>query len=157
GCGRRGSGLPRCASRGRRPRARRFSRRRRPAPTASERMVASFAMRVLVVHPPLSVARDFIDYPYFSDLGAVQLAAVLAERGFEVQLVDAFALPDSDLIGRPDGRAHLGAPVESVLAAAGEYDVAVLAYTPFHRPPARDDVLGALLAGLRGPILLADC
>src|SRR5262249_58365417 len=38
-----------------------------------------------------------------------------------------------------------------------ECDVAVFEYTPFHRPPARDDVLGALLAGLRGPILLADC
>ena len=25
----------------------------------------------LVLHPPMSVARDFIDYPYFSDLGAV--------------------------------------------------------------------------------------
>jgi len=31
------------------------------------------AARVLVVHPPVSVARDFIDYPYFSDLGAVQV------------------------------------------------------------------------------------
>ena len=31
----------------------------------------------LLLHPPVSVARDFIDYPYFSDLGAVQLAAVL--------------------------------------------------------------------------------
>ena len=36
--------------------------------------------RVLVIHPPVSVARDFIDYPYFSDLGAVQLAAVVAAQ-----------------------------------------------------------------------------
>ena len=40
--------------------------------------------RVLVVHPPTTVARDFIDYPYFADLGAVQLAleerAQLADR-----------------------------------------------------------------------------
>ena len=35
--------------------------------------------RVLVLHPPLTVARDFIDYPYACDLGAVQLAAVLRE------------------------------------------------------------------------------
>ena len=34
-------------------------------------------LHALVVHPPLSIARDFIDYPYASDLGAVQLAAVL--------------------------------------------------------------------------------
>ena len=47
-------------------------------------------VRVLVVHPPVSVAKDFIDYPYFSNLGAVQLAAVLRAKGFEVALIDAF-------------------------------------------------------------------
>lgn len=117
-----------------------------------------------MVHPPVSVARDFIDYPYFSDLGAVQLAAVLRERGWEVALVDAFALDGSGLAWREDGRAHLGASVEETAAAAraaGPWDAAVVAYTPFHRPPARDDVLGALLAALRrdaggAPILLAD-
>src|SRR5262249_55069350 len=149
GCCSRRSGAPNCASRGRRPRARQFFRRQPRPPPASQRMVASIPMRVLVVHPPLSVAKDFIDYPYFANLGAVQLAKVLEARGFEVALVDAFALPDSGLTWREDGRAHLGAPVASVLAAAGHaWDVAVVAVTPFHRPPARDDVLGALLAGL---------
>ena len=105
--------------------------------------------RVLVVHPPVSVARDFIDYPYFSDLGAVQLAAVMSARA-EVTLVDAYALPGSSLRFRDDGRAHLGATVDDVLArCAGAFDLVVVAYTPFHRPPARDDVLGALLDGLR--------
>src|SRR6476646_9344931 len=65
-------------------------------------------MRVLVVHPPVSVARDFIDYPYFADLGAVQLAGVLAARGDGVELCDAYALDGSTLVWRPDGRAHLG-------------------------------------------------
>lgn len=121
-------------------------------------------MRVLVVHPPLSVARDFIDYPYFTDLGAVQLAGVLAARGWAVELVDAFALDGSTLVWRPDGRAHLGAPVDEVLARVAErasFDLAVVSLTPFHRPPARDDVLGAILAGLRArldgaPLVLAD-
>ena len=120
--------------------------------------------RVLVVHPPLSVARDFIDYPYFSDLGAVQLAAALREKGHAVTLVDAFALERSTLAWTPDGRALMGAPVADVLEAtarAGEVDAVVVAYTPFHRPPARDAVLGELLAGLaaqrRAPLLLADC
>ncbi|HXU04380.1 MAG TPA: hypothetical protein VN903_25640, partial [Polyangia bacterium] len=91
-------------------------------------------MRVLVVHPPLSVARDFIDYPYHADLGAVQLAAVLAERGFAVELADAFALDGSTLVWRPDGRAHLGAPVDELLARARDgTDCAVVAYSPFHR------------------------
>jgi MoaA/NifB/PqqE/SkfB family radical SAM enzyme len=117
--------------------------------------------RVLVVYPPVSLARDFIDYPYFADLGAVQLAAVLRARGDEVTLVDAYALPTSTLIWRQDGRAHLGAPVADVVARFGNPDVAVVAYTPFHRPPARDDVLGELLAALRASlgerrIVLAD-
>ncbi|PRQ05206.1 radical SAM protein [Enhygromyxa salina] len=126
--------------------------------------------RVLVIHPPVSVARDFIDYPYFADLGAVQLAAVL-ERELDpaqVELVDSFALPGAQLRWREDGRAHLGVEVEQALAQvlrlAADQDFAaiVLAYTVFHRPPHRDDVLAALLEGLRArfdtaPILLADC
>ena len=128
----------------------------------------SSAARVLVVHPPTSVARDFIDYPYFSDLGAVQLAAVLREAGHAAALVDAFALLESTLAPRDDGRLHLGAPVADVLAACaaawgGDTPACiVVALTPFHRPPARDDVLGAVLAGLAArfpdvPRVLADC
>ena len=125
--------------------------------------------RLLVIHPPVSVARDFIDYPYFANLGALQLAAVLAERFAEarVDLVDAFALFDSRLRWREDGRAHLGASVDEVLARVctdigdGDYDAIVVAYGVFHRPPHRDDVLAALLEGLRerfaAPVLLADC
>ncbi len=110
-----------------------------------------------VVSPPVSVAEDFIDYPYFSDLGAVQLATVLRERGHEVSLVDAFALPGAGLQRRSDGRLLLGASVEATLSAAqSEVDATVISYTPFHRPPHRDDVLARLLQGLRGPLILAD-
>jgi MoaA/NifB/PqqE/SkfB family radical SAM enzyme len=119
--------------------------------------------RVLVVQPPVSIARDFIDYPYFADLGAVQLAAVLRARGHAVKLVDAYALPGSSLTWREDGRARLGTSVDEVLdrCSAGAWDLAVVALTPFHRPPRRDDVLGAVLSGLRAkargaPLLLAD-
>ncbi len=125
--------------------------------------------RVLVVHPPVSVARDFIDYPYFSNLGALQLAAVL-ERSGDVALVDSFALASAGLRWRADGRAHLGATLEDVRAAIrskieeprGPIDAIVVAYTPFHRPPHRDDVLGSVLMSLRAllphaPLLLADC
>jgi len=121
--------------------------------------------RVLVVHPPTSIARDFIDYPWFSDLGAVQTAAVLRANGHEAALVDAYALAGSTLAWRDDGRAHLGAPVDEVVAACGDAlgraDAVVVAYTPFHRPPGRCDVLGATVAALRARapgayLLLAD-
>ena len=114
--------------------------------------------RILVLFPPVSVARDFIDYPYFADLGAVQLASVLSRKfkRARVDLLDAFALPGARLRWREDGRAHLGIEVEALLAAIDEqlegmrspddiydpiYDAVVVAYTPFHRPPTRDDVL----------------
>jgi len=119
--------------------------------------------RVLIVHPPVSIARDFIDYPYFADLGAVQVASVLRARGDEVTLVDAYALGGSSLHWRDDGRALLGAPVPEVLEACdgARPDVVVVGFTPFHRPPARDDVMGRLLGGLAervggAPIVLGD-
>jgi MoaA/NifB/PqqE/SkfB family radical SAM enzyme len=125
------------------------------------------AGRVLVLHPPVSVARDFIDYPYFADLGALQLAAELRVRGFDVALVDAYALPGASLTWRTDGRAHMGAPLDEMRARlqalVDETPVAcaILAYTSFHRPPARDDVLADLLLAVRrittGSVLLADC
>ena len=122
--------------------------------------------RVAVVHPPLSVARDFIDYPYCADLGAVSAAAALREDPRRaVTLVNAFALPNARLSWRVDDRAHLGAGVDETLdalATHGPYDAVVVALTPFHRPPGRDDLLGAVLAGVRArwpeaALLLADC
>ncbi len=122
------------------------------------------APSVTVVAPPLRVSRDFIDYPYHADLGPVQAAAVLRARGFDVTVVDAFALPGSGLwpadADRVD-RVDLGAPLEEVLAATRAGEVVVVGYTPFHRPPSQDALLGALLQRLRAshpetPLVLAD-
>lgn len=124
------------------------------------------APRILVVHPPTSIARDFIDYPYLADLGAVQLAAVLARDlpAATVELRDAHALPGADLQWRQDGRARLGLDPADLAAtmAPGPLAAAVVALTPFHRPPVRDDLLAAVLSDIRQrwpttPIVLADC
>jgi len=122
-------------------------------------------MRALVIHPPTTIARDFIDYPYFADLGAVQVAAALRERHGGVALIDAYALEGATLHWRRDGRGHLGASVDTVLSAveaAGAVDAVICAVTPFHRPPHRCDVLAAVLRGVNAihpgaPIVLADC
>jgi MoaA/NifB/PqqE/SkfB family radical SAM enzyme len=119
-------------------------------------------VRVAVVFGPLRVSRDFVDYPYLADLGAVQAASVLAGAGIEVDLVDAFALDGAGLTeDRDAGYLRLGAPPDAIAARMAERappDAIVCAYTPFHRPPARDPALAELLALVapRAPILLAD-
>lgn len=118
-------------------------------------------MRVAVVFPPLEVSADFIDYPYFADLGAVQAAAVLRAAGHDVTLVDALARPGATLTWRGE-RVELGADASSVVAAIpSEIDAAVVALSPFSVPPRRDAAVGAVLAALRTrrgavPIALAD-
>lgn len=118
--------------------------------------------RIVIVFAPIRVSRDFIDYPYFADLGAVQAAAVVRAAGHEVRLVDAFALPGAGLVDAADGEVQLGAPLAEVLErAVAEADALVVAYSPFHRPPTRDALLGETLAALRAahparPIVLAD-
>ena len=121
---------------------------------------------VAIVFPPIRVSRDFIDYPYFADLGAVQAAAVLRAAGHEVTLVDALAMPGATLTdleanGDP-GYVLLGAPLAAALARVPEgAEAIVIALTPFHRPPARDPVLARALEARRArhpraPIVLAD-
>jgi MoaA/NifB/PqqE/SkfB family radical SAM enzyme len=117
---------------------------------------------VAIVFPPLRVSRDFIDYPYFADLGAVQAAAVLRAAGREVALVDAFAIEGATCAPLDEGYVRLGADVAGVCARVPpEAGAIVVAFTPFHRPPARDALLGELLGALRRerpgtPIVLAD-
>lgn len=118
--------------------------------------------RVAIVFPPICVSRDFIDYPYFADLGAVQLAGVLRQAGHDVVLVDALAMPGAELTSLDGGEIQLGAPVAALMAQLhGEFAAIVVAFTPFHRPPARDPALAGLLVALRArlpsrPIVLAD-
>ncbi|MBK8254131.1 MAG: radical SAM protein [Polyangiaceae bacterium] len=120
------------------------------------------AAKVVVFFGPVRVSPDFIDYPYFADLGAVSCAAALREKGFDVTLVDAFALAGSTLEKAADGDLILGAPLEETLRCVpSAADVIVVALTPFHRPPLRDKSLGAALSELRKrfnnvPILLGD-
>lgn len=118
--------------------------------------------RVAVLFGPLDVSRDFIDYPYFADLGAVQGAAVLRAQGRDVTLLDALAWPGATLRARGGDRVELGAPLDRWLGdVPADQDAYVVALTPFHRPPAREPLLGATLAHLRrvaprAPIVLAD-
>ncbi|NUQ73810.1 MAG: radical SAM protein [Polyangiaceae bacterium] len=127
--------------------------------------------RVAIVFPPLDVSRDFIDYPYFADLGAVQAAAVVRDAGHAVTLIDALAMPGASLVPSTtkdeaenplNSRVRLGVSPSAVLARVPDDAAAVVvALTPFHRPPSRDPLLASILEPLRAehprvPILLAD-
>ncbi|MCC6524053.1 MAG: radical SAM protein [Polyangiaceae bacterium] len=117
--------------------------------------------RVAVVLGPLGVSRDFIDYPYFGDLGPLQATSVLCSHGLEVAVADAFALPTSDVVPLAEDEVRFGAPAAEVAALVGApVDVLVVALSPFHRPPRRDPLLGELLVALRAdhpdtPLVLA--
>jgi len=113
--------------------------------------------KVAVVFPPLRVSRDFVDYPYFADLGALSAAAVLERAGHEVTLQDALATAGARAGFADDGWFVLGSAADSL----PEAEVFIVAYTPFHRPPEREPVLAALLERLaeghpRAPRVLAD-
>ena len=79
------------------------------------------APSVLLVNPPLVLGRDWVDYPWFVNLGLLHLAAVLRDRGMDVGLVDAFALRGSNLYPYGGEAQLLGTTVPRLLAAADEW------------------------------------
>ena len=114
----------------------------------------------ILVQPPLTISRDVVDYPYHADLAVVQAASVLLAAGREVAVVDAMALATSGLSDAGVDQVMIGAPVADL--GLGDHEgVFVVHYSVFHRPPARDPLLGEVLATIRAahpdaPIVLAD-
>ena len=88
--------------------------------------------RAVVVLPPLRLSSRFIDYPWLTQLGACQAAAVLLARGWQVELLDGFARPDATL-ERHDDTAWLGQPARGFLArlARVRAELTVVAGSPF--------------------------
>jgi len=121
-------------------------------------------VRVALVNPPLRLARDFIDYPFFANLGLLQAAAVCRAKGLEVFVVDGFALAGSRMVRHGAGFL-LGAEPAVVLdhLENSEPDVVVVAHGPFvHPSTCGAGFLDKLLAAIQHrlgetPIVLADC
>ena len=89
--------------------------------------------KTVVIHPPQEVESDFIDYPYFTDLGAWLLTRRLKKLGRFVHLLDAFALPGADVRTLRGGRTMFGAPYAALLERLGDadFDNAVIHFTPY--------------------------
>jgi MoaA/NifB/PqqE/SkfB family radical SAM enzyme/radical SAM superfamily enzyme YgiQ (UPF0313 family) len=86
----------------------------------------------VVVLPPLRLSPRFIDYPWLTQLGACQAAAVLRARGWHVELLDGLDRPDAALAAHPD-HAWLGQPRRPFLDRLGgvRADLTVIAGSPF--------------------------
>lgn len=89
-------------------------------------------VRAAVIQPPLLLSREFIDYPVFAGMGAVQAAAVLRQAGLEVTVVDGLCGPGAQLSPLAE-TAWLGQPEELFLARLKELDqeLVILAASPF--------------------------
>jgi MoaA/NifB/PqqE/SkfB family radical SAM enzyme len=113
--------------------------------------------RIVVVQPPIAIARDGAGHPWFADLRAAELAATLRARGESVALVDAYALPGATLAWGADGRGRLGASVDEVVEAcralATEAEEIVVCAPPGGPPDAAE--ADATVSALRSMALRA--
>jgi len=91
--------------------------------------------RFLFVNPPLVLDEDFIDYPYFANHGLLACAGLAASRGAQVEVYDAFALPDSGRHPRRAGGWILGVEHGDFVAGLPDepFDVVVLGASVFVR------------------------
>lgn len=89
-------------------------------------------MRILLIQLPLQVHGSHIDYPAFVSLAVWHNAAALAASGFQVDILDAFTMPNA---GYREGETYfgLGAPPSEFLNAIEgfEFDAAVVHLDPF--------------------------
>ena len=120
--------------------------------------------RVLLLQPPLLLHQAFIDYPYFASLGLWQAAAVLQRAGHEVTLLDALALPTSNLVKESNGLIRMGVSLGVFLARLPEVqpEVVVLGNSAWLRARPATQELAKLVQGLQAkwpavPVILADC
>lgn len=120
-------------------------------------------MTVTFLNLPLVVRKKFIDYPYFANLGMLQNAAVLKKEGFEVHILDGFALPESSIVPFKAGY-HIGCSLKAYLKALEELplEVIVIASNPFLKVNRKQIYLRKVLEKIKSlnphsMILLADC
>lgn len=120
--------------------------------------------RALLVQPPLLLHADWIDYPYFANLGLWQAAADLRAHGHHVEVLDACCLPSSNATRETGGFVRLGVPLATLLGRlpAEAPDVIVIGHSPWLRARPAATELKRLAATLATrwpgvPTVLADC
>ena len=107
--------------------------------------------RFLFVNPPLVLDEDFIDYPYFANHGLLACAGLAARCGAQVEVYDAFALPDSGRHRRAGADSSSASSTRSSSPRLPDepYDVVVLGASVFLRIEAAHAETHRLIAALR--------
>jgi len=109
------------------------------------------APKVVVIHPPEEVSGDYIDYPWFTSVGAVSLAAVLRRSGSETHLLDAFQMPGAGVYRQRRGGELFGVPFPALIERLenADFDAAVVHMSPFLLERGRSEGFSYLVRHLR--------
>ncbi|NOZ85660.1 MAG: radical SAM protein [Deltaproteobacteria bacterium] len=96
-------------------------------------------MKVLLVHPPLLLGAYFANYPSFSDMGMLYLAAFLREKGFDVFVADSLCPGDGKISYKEsgNGRFLLGTEPAKLSAMIPAGADAILMSAPLYASPRR--------------------
>ncbi len=114
-------------------------------------------LRVVVLVPPLLLGHDFIDYPWFANLGALHTAGLLRDLGHDVTLLDALSTYGAGVYPFERGVRLWGVPVPRLLApldralARGDHppEVVVVHHSPFLYPEQPSSLFAAVLRAVR--------
>lgn len=87
--------------------------------------------KILFINPDIKVEKEFIDYPYFINLGMLQLVAILKNEKYTVEVIDRFAQEDSDATEEKNyicfgSRTDINKFIEEK-----NFDVAIIVNSPF--------------------------
>ncbi|MFA6449427.1 MAG: radical SAM protein [bacterium] len=117
----------------------------------------------LIINPPAYLHREFVDYPFFTNLGILQSASVLLEAGISVRVVDALSLPGGELAGADETHFRFGATATEIFDEIADCEprIIAIAKTVFNYSSGANPYIKELLAGLKArfpdaPLALCD-
>lgn len=89
--------------------------------------------KALFLNLPLILGSDFIDYPYFANLGLLHNAGILLQKGWEVTIADSFAFPQSSKLNLKNKGYILGIRHNQFIKSLPQqnFDIVVIGNNPF--------------------------
>lgn len=117
-----------------------------------------------MINPNIRIKGNFIDYPYFVNIGVLQNAAVLKNKGYKVKVVDMFSQRDSGVYKEGE-YILIGSRIDTEkLIKKFEFDTAIITNSPFLKlfSNNNDKEISNLILQIKrvnknAKIILADC